>query len=86
MIRWHMGADRKGLFFFMTRTLISETISKIGETVLIKGWVNTRRDHGKIVFIDLRDRTGLLQVVLSPELAGSLHSEDVVYITGKNSS
>ena len=67
----------------MTRTLISETISKIGETVLIKGWVNTRRDHGKIVFIDLRDRTGLLQVVLSPELAGSLHSEDVVYITGK---
>ncbi|MEK7101338.1 MAG: aspartate--tRNA(Asn) ligase [Patescibacteria group bacterium] len=67
----------------MTRTLISETISKIGGSVTVKGWVNTRRDHGKIVFIDLRDRTGLLQVVLSPELAGSLHSEDVVYITGK---
>ena len=67
----------------MTRTLISETISKIGGSVTVKGWVNTRRDHGKIVFIDLRDRTGLLQVVLSPELAGSLHSEDVAYITGK---
>jgi len=78
-----MGADRAGLFRFMTRTLISETISKIGETVLVKGWVNTRRDHGKIVFIDVRDRTGLLQIVLSPELAGNLHSEDVVYVTGK---
>lgn len=66
----------------MTRTLIKETVSKIGETVLIKGWVNTRRDHGKIVFIDVRDRTGLLQVVLSPDLAGSLHPEDVVFIEG----
>ena len=67
----------------MTRTLTIDTISKVGQTVLVKGWVNTRRDHGKIVFIDLRDRTGVLQVVLNPELAGSLHSEDVVYITGK---
>ena len=65
------------------RTLISETISQVGKEVLLKGWVNTRRDHGKIVFIDLRDRTGLVQVVLTPDLAGSLHSEDVVYITGK---
>lgn len=67
----------------MTRTLISETTSKIGETILVKGWVDTRRDHGKIVFVDLRDRTSLLQVVLKPEQAGSLHNEDVVYITGK---
>ncbi len=66
----------------MTRTLISDTINKIGETVQIKGWVNTRRDHGKIVFIDVRDRSGLLQVVLSPDLAGSLHSEDVVAVEG----
>lgn len=66
----------------MTRTLISETISKIGETVLVKGWVNTRRDHGKIVFIDIRDRTGLLQVVLSPELANTIHPEDVISIEG----
>lgn len=66
----------------MPRTLASETPGKIGKSVILKGWVNTRRDHGKIVFIDLRDRTGLVQIVLSPELAGTLHSEDAVYITG----
>ena len=62
--------------------MISQTVEKVGSEVLLKGWVNTRRDHGKIVFIDLRDRTGIVQVVLSPELAQGLHSEDVVYITG----
>lgn len=73
----------KGLFcFYMTRTLISETIKKIGETVLLKGWINTRRDHGKIIFLDLRDRTGLLQIVISPELADTINSEDVVEIEG----
>ncbi len=66
----------------MDRTLSSETTHKIGETVLLKGWVNTRRDHGKIVFIDLRDRTGLIQVVMTGDQAGSLRPEDVVYITG----
>jgi nondiscriminating aspartyl-tRNA synthetase len=66
----------------MSRTLSSDTINKVGETVLIKGWVNTRRDHGKIVFIDLRDRTGVIQVVLSPELAAGLRPEDVFYVTG----
>jgi len=67
----------------MTRTLASQTPDKVGESVLLKGWVNTRRDHGKIVFIDLRDRTGLVQIVSSPELAEGLHSEDVIYMTGK---
>ncbi len=66
----------------MQRTLAAETISKIGEAVLLKGWVNTRRDHGKIVFMDLRDRTGIVQVVGGAQL-GELHPEDVVYITGK---
>ena len=66
----------------MTRTLSIDTLKKIGQTILLKGWVNTRRDHGKIVFIDLRDRTGLVQVVARPELVEGLHSEDVVYITG----
>ncbi len=66
----------------MIRTLISQTVEKIGSEVLLKGWVNTRRNHGKIVFIDLRDRTGLVQIVLSPQLAEGLHSEDVIYVTG----
>ncbi len=66
----------------MERTLTKDTLNKVGETVMLEGWVNTRRDHGKIVFIDLRDRTGLIQIVLSPELAGELHTEDVVTVTG----
>jgi nondiscriminating aspartyl-tRNA synthetase len=51
----------------MQRTLIADTIDKIDETVKISGWVKTRRDHGKIVFVDLRDRSGVLQCVITPE-------------------
>ncbi|QQS39472.1 aspartate--tRNA ligase [Candidatus Woesebacteria bacterium] len=47
----------------MDRTLTTHTIKKIGEKVLLKGWVDTIRDHGKITFIDLRDRKGLIQCV-----------------------
>ncbi|MDO8488465.1 MAG: aspartate--tRNA(Asn) ligase [bacterium] len=65
----------------MTRTLATETVAKIGEQVLIKGWVNARRDHGKIVFVDIRDRSGVVQVVGKTDL-GDLRPEDVVYITG----
>jgi len=50
----------------MERTLIAKTTNKIGETVKISGWVKTRRDHGKIIFIDLRDRSGVLQCVITP--------------------
>lgn len=66
----------------MERTLNVQTVNKIGDQVLLKGWVNARRDHGKIVFLDIRDRTGLVQVVVNPELAEGLHSEDVIYVTG----
>lgn len=51
----------------MERTLSLETVGKVGEKVLLKGWVNRRRDHGKIVFIDLRDRSGVVQLVCRPE-------------------
>lgn len=74
----------------MQRILNKETKNHVGEEVLVKGWVHVRRDHGKLIFIDVRDRSGLLQVVFNPQvsteahaLAGELHSEDVVAITGK---
>ncbi len=66
----------------MERTLINETTNKVGETVLLKGWVQTRRDHGKIVFLDLRDRWGVIQVVATKEIAGNINSEWVVAVTG----
>lgn len=65
----------------MSRTLAIETINKIGEEVTLYGWVNTRRDHGKIMFIDLRDRSSIIQTVY----VGSkldINNEDVVKIVG----
>jgi len=73
----------------MSRFLIKDTAKHIGEKVKVAGWVNTRRAHGKILFIDLRDRSGILQVVFVPsnkevyELADKLRPEWVVEITGQ---
>lgn len=74
----------------MQRTLIKDTVNKVGEEVLIQGWVDIRRDHGKLIFLDLRDRSGKIQAVVipssSPEAhtkAGELRPEFVVEITGK---
>ncbi len=50
----------------MNRTKITETIKEINKMVKISGWVNSRRNLGKIVFIDLRDQSGLVQVILAP--------------------
>jgi aspartyl-tRNA synthetase len=62
----------------------------IGETVTLAGWVNSARDHGGVIFIDLRDREGLTQVVFRPEenaeiatRAHDLRDEDVIQVTGK---
>ena len=65
----------------MERTLVAQTPEKIGQKVRLCGWVNTRRDHGKMVFIDLRDRSGLVQIV-GDEKLGELRSEFVVEIEG----
>jgi aspartyl-tRNA synthetase len=55
----------------MDRTNYTGTVTEknIDETVTIYGWVHRRRDHGGVIFLDVRDRTGLLQVVFQPELA-----------------
>lgn len=66
----------------MLRCLVLDALKKIGKTVQVRGWVHTRRDHGKVTFLDIRDRTGIIQVVISPELATGLHPEDVVSIKG----
>lgn len=64
--------------------------SDVGQTVLLAGWVNTRRDHGGLTFVDLRDHTGITQLRFTPdshadahEAARGLHNEDVIAITGK---
>jgi aspartyl-tRNA synthetase len=67
------------------RTRTHETSDKIGEVVTVYGWIHSRRDHGKVTFFDLRDRWGLLQVVVfgeTIEQVKDIRPEWVVKITG----
>lgn len=66
------------------RTDIADIVAKEGQEVEVCGWVHARRDHGKLIFIDLRDRSGLVQVVFGPKIAGAsdLRLEYVVKVTG----
>ena len=57
-----------------THTCGQLTAANVGETVVLFGWVNNRRDHGGAVFIDLRDREGLTQVVFEPDVAPEAHA------------
>ena len=72
----------------MQRTHILETKDLVGKEVNLAGWVHVRRDHGKIIFIDLRDRSGIVQMVFVPsqkeiyETATQLRSEWVIRVRG----
>ncbi len=72
----------------MRRNLINETPNLIGQKVKLAGWVNVRRDHGKLIFIDLRDRSGIIQMVIIPDkedayaAAKELRSEYVIEAEG----
>ena len=71
------------------RTLARELNAAIGQKVTVKGWVHSRRDHGGLLFVDLRDHTGLVQLVFHPDnetifkLAESLRDEYVISVTGQ---
>ncbi|MBV8968541.1 MAG: aspartate--tRNA ligase [Verrucomicrobia bacterium] len=74
---------------FRTNNCNALRASNVGQTVTLAGWIASRRDHGGVIFIDLRDREGLTQVVFRPEedpalseTAHTLHDEDVIQVTG----
>ncbi|MCK4386730.1 MAG: aspartate--tRNA(Asn) ligase [Candidatus Pacebacteria bacterium] len=73
----------------MQRTYIKDLKNKIGEEIQISGWVNVRRDHGKLIFVDLRDMTGMVQMVVLPnhkeahQIAEKIRPEWVLEVRGK---
>lgn len=72
----------------LSRTLANEVASKIGKVVKVSGWVATVRDHGKLIFIDMRDWSGIVQLVVNYEnkelvdIAKSLGNEFVIEVEG----
>ncbi len=74
----------------MTRSLATEAPAQVGQTITVKGWIHARRDMGKLAFFDLRDRSGLIQVVCVPsqmdeaskELVKGIRTEWCVSFTG----
>ncbi|MDD6183696.1 MAG: OB-fold nucleic acid binding domain-containing protein, partial [Lachnospiraceae bacterium] len=84
-----MAESMKGLHRTHRCTEVSG--QNIGETVTVMGWVQKRRNLGSLIFVDLRDRSGILQIVFDEpqvgsdgfEKAGSLRSEFVIAVTGK---
>lgn len=70
------------------RTLTGQLHQKLSNSVTVSGWVNSRRDHGGLIFIDLRDQDGLVQLVITPDndsaftLAETLRDEFVITATG----
>ena len=69
-----------------TRTAGSLRASDVGQVVTLTGWVDRRRDHGGVAFIDLRDASGIAQVVIREEIAHDLRAEYVLAVTGEVSA
>ncbi|MBI2590135.1 aspartate--tRNA ligase [Candidatus Berkelbacteria bacterium] len=69
----------------MNRTITSETLKHIDRRITIFGWIHSKRSHGAVTFFDLRDRWGLIQVVLNKETfnAQDLKSESVIQVSGR---
>lgn len=71
------------------RTLALEAVDKVGKSIELQGWVQSRRDHGGLIFVDLRDHTGIVQLVVHPEakepfgLAEQLRDEFVIAASGE---
>src|SRR5216110_1601182 len=81
---------RLGLIMYRTHDCNSLRKTDIGKDATLAGWVHVSRDHGGVIFIDLRDREGITQVVFRPEEnaqlaqeAHGLRSEDVIQVSGK---
>ena len=70
----------EGRLIFMDRTLAIDTVKFVGKEIKLQGWVNTRRDHGKIMFLDLRDRSGIVQLVSTS--GADARPEDVIEVVG----
>lgn len=72
----------------MKRILIADTPNMIGQKIKLSGWVSVRRDHGKLIFIDLRDRSGIIQMVVIPDkedayqISKEVRSEYVISVEG----
>ena len=73
----------------MQRTLVQEAPHCIGKTLSVSGWVHARRDHGGLIFVDVRDHSGILQLVINPEntdafaVAEELRDEFVIKAQGE---
>ena len=87
---WSLGIFVVELPHMVSRTLSQNTPQKIGQNVTLAGWVHNRRDHGKLIFLDMRDHTGLVQVVVNPKVseaahraASELRNEFVVTVKGQ---
>ena len=73
---------------YRSHTCVALRPANVGETVRLSGWVHRKRDHGQLLFIDLRDHYGITQVVLDSDardfrLAESLRAESVITVTGQ---